>query len=74
MFRVLLVASLAVPMTVRAQPTRDADEKISIDQLLEVAVRRSSKLMFVRSTRRLADLAVKTAGAAGELQVQTPPS
>jgi len=70
MFRVLLVVALAAPLGAHAEPARDANEAISIDKLLEVAVRRSSALTFVRSNRRLADLSVKTAGAAGEWQLQ----
>ena len=66
----VLVAAIAVPLTVDAEPGHEPDENISIDKLLEVAVRRSSELAFVRSSRRLADLSVKTAGAGAEWQVQ----
>jgi outer membrane protein TolC len=67
----LVVMAIAAPLAAHAQPEREPDEPISFDQLLETAVRRSSTLAFVRSTRRQADLAVKTAGARGEWQVQT---
>ncbi|HEY5924642.1 MAG TPA: TolC family protein, partial [Kofleriaceae bacterium] len=66
----LIVLAIAAPLAAHAEPAREANEKISIGQLIDAAVRRSSTLAFVRSSQKRAKLAVDTAGAAGEWQVQ----
>jgi outer membrane protein TolC len=63
-------ALVAVVPGARAEPPGGGDESVSIDGLIDIAVRRSATLSRVRSQRRIARLGATVAGAADEWRVQ----
>jgi outer membrane protein TolC len=63
----LSILAIARPLTAAAEP----DEPISIERLVEIAVKQSTTLQRARAAKHSADLGEVIAGAAAEWQIQT---